>query len=248
MGMDLLVGRTALVTGGARGIGRAICRVLARDGARVAVNYLRNERAARETIELLGKNADKSILARADVSQESDVNRMVDRVRTKLGPIDLLVNNAGIAESVDHSKITFDSWKRMFEVNVDGPFLTTWAVKDEMIERCFGRIVNISSLSGLVRKKDQIHYGTTKAAVNSFTKHCAQALAPFNVRVNCVAPGLTRTELSMSANPDIPRLIALTDMGRMAEPSEIAEVVAFLLSEKSSFISGQTLSVCGGRV
>ena len=169
-------------------------------------------------------------------------------VRSELGPIELLVNNAGIAESVDHFKISFRSWKRMFEMNVNGPFLTTWAVKDGMIERRFGRIVNISSLSGLVRKKDQIHYGTTKAAVNSFTKHCAQAFAPFNVSVNCVAPGLTRTELSMSANPDIPRLIALTDMGRMAAPSEIAEVVAFLLSERSSFISGQTLSVCGGRV
>ena len=246
--MDSLEGRSALVTGGGRGIGRAICRVLAREGARVAVNYKGNEKAALETVELLGSSAGRSIAVQADVSRELEVFRMVERVRSKLGPIELLVNNAGIAESVDHSKISFSSWKRMFEVNVDGPFLTTWAVKDEMIERQFGRIVNISSLSGLVRKKNQIHYGTTKAAVNSFTKHCAQAFAAFNVRVNCVAPGLTRTELSMSANPDIPRLIALTDMGRMAEPAEIAEVVAFLLSERSSFISGQTISVCGGRV
>ena len=246
--MNSLSGRSALVTGGGRGIGRAICRVLAREGARVAVNYRENERAALETVELLGSNARRSIAVQADVSRELEVFRMVERVRSKLGPIELLVNNAGIAESVDHSKIGFSSWKRMFEVNVDGPFLTTWAVKDEMIERQFGRIVNISSLSGLVRKKNQIHYGTTKAAVNSFTKHCAQAFAPFNVRVNCVAPGLTRTELSMSANPDIPRLIALTDMGRMAEPAEIAEVVGFLLSDRSSFISGQTISVCGGRV
>ena len=246
--MDSLNGRSALVTGGGRGIGRAICRVLAREGARVAVNYKENEKAALETVELLGGNAGRSIAVQADVSRELEVFRMVERVRSKLGPIELLVNNAGIAESVDHSKISFSSWKRMFEVNVDGPFLTTWAVKDEMIERQFGRIVNISSLSGLVRKKNQIHYGTTKAAVNSFTKHCAQAFAAFNVRVNCVAPGLTRTELSMSANPDIPRLIALTDMGRMAEPAEIAEVVAFLLSDRSSFISGQTISVCGGRV
>lgn len=248
MGMGSIKGRTALVTGGSRGIGRSICRALARDGARVAINYQNNESAALETVDLLGTGAERSIIVRADVSRERDVSRMVDRVRTELGPIDLLVNNAGIAESVDHSKITFESWKRMFEVNVDGPFLTTWAVKDEMIARRFGRIVNISSLSGLIRKKEQIHYGSTKAAVNSFTKHCAQAFAPFNVRVNCVAPGLTRTELSMSANADIPSLIAQTDMGRMAQPSEIAEVVVFLLSERSSFISGQTLSVCGGRL
>ena len=186
--MDSLKGRSALVTGGSRGIGRAICRVLAREGARVAVNYKENEKAALETVELLGGNAGRSIAVQADVSRELEVFRMVERVRSKLGPIELLVNNAGIAESVDHSKISFSSWKRMFEVNVDGPFLTTWAVKDEMIERQFGRIVNISSLSGLVRKKNQIHYGTTKAAVNSFTKHCAQAFAAFNVRVNCVAP------------------------------------------------------------
>ena len=173
---------------------------------------------------------------------------MVAAVRKKLGPIDLLVNNAGIAGNVDHDQLSFESWKRMFEVNVNGPFLVTWAVKDEMIERRFGRIVNVSSLAGLVRKKDMIHYATTKAAVNSFTRHCAVAFAPYNVRVNCVAPGLTRTDLSMSANADVPRLIGLTALGRMADPSEIASVVRFLLSEESSFITGQTVSACGGRV
>ncbi len=248
MRSGIFEGRTALVTGGARGIGRAVCEALADGGARVAINYQRNEKAALETLALIEKNAEKAVVVQGDVSQEGDVARMVAQVSEQLGPIDFLVNNAGIAKSVEHDQISFPSWKRMFEVNVDGPFLTTWAVKDGMIERRFGRIVNVSSLSGLVRKRNQIHYATTKAAVNSFTRHCAQAFAPYNVRVNCVAPGLTRTELSMSANPDVPRLIALTDMGRMAEPYEIANAVSFLLSEKSSFITGQTLSVCGGRV
>lgn len=248
MRSGIFEGRTALVTGGARGIGRAICEALADGGARVAINYQRNEKAALETLGLLEKNAEEAVVVQADVSQEGDVDRMMAQVTEQLGPIDLLVNNAGIAKSVEHDQIRFSRWKRMFEVNVDGPFLTTWAVKDGMIERRFGRIVNISSLSGLVRKSNQIHYATTKAAVNSFTRHCAQAFAPYNVRVNCVAPGLTRTELSMSANPDVPRLLALTDMGRMAEPYEIANAVSFLLSEKASFITGQTLSVCGGRV
>lgn len=248
MRSGIFEGRTALVTGGARGIGRAICQAVADGGARVAINYQRNEKAALETRSLIEKNAEEALIVQGDVSQESDVDRMVAHVTERLGPIDLLVNNAGIAKSVEHDQISFSSWKRMFEVNVDGPFLMTWAVKDEMLRRRFGRIVNISSLSGLVRKRNQIHYATTKAAVNSFTRHCAQAFAPYNVRVNCVAPGLTRTELSMSANPDVPRLLALTDIGRMAEPSEIANAVSFLLSEKASFISGQTLSVCGGRV
>ncbi len=245
---DTFKDRTALVTGGARGIGRAVCKALADGGARVAINYQRNQKAADETLALIEENAERAVIVQGDVSKEDDVDHMVALVSERLGPIDLLVNNAGIAESVEHDRIGFSSWKRMFEVNVDGPFLTTWAVKDRMIERRFGRIVNISSLAGLIRKGNQIHYATTKAAVNSFTRHCAQAFAPFNVRVNCVAPGLTRTDLSMSANPDLPRLIELTDMRRMAEPHEIANAVSFLLSEKSSFISGQTLSVCGGRV
>jgi 3-oxoacyl-[acyl-carrier protein] reductase len=137
----------------------------------------------------------------------------------------------------------------MFEVNVDGPFLTTWAVKDEMISRRFGRIVNISSLAGLVKKKDLIHYATAKSAVISFTRHCSEAFAPYNIRVNCVAPGLIDTEMVQGVDPDlIARLISVTPMGRIGQPEEIANVVRFLLSEESSFITGQTIAACGGRV
>ena len=248
MSQQAFENRTALVTGGSRGIGRAVCENLAAGGARVAINFQTNEQAAHEALAAVEKNAEKAMIVQADVSREDHVERMVAEVREKLGPIDLLVNNAGIAESVVHDQLSFESWKRMFEVNVDGPFLVTWAVKDEMIKRRFGRIVNVSSLAGLVRKKEMIHYATTKAAVNSFTRHCALAFAPYNVRVNCVAPGLTNTRLSLSANPDVPHLIGLTALGRMAEPSEIADVVRFLLSEESSFITGQTVSACGGRV
>ena len=136
----------------------------------------------------------------------------------------------------------------MFDVNVDGPFLTTWAVKDEMIERQFGRIVNVSSLAGIKIKPDMIHYATTKAALISFTRHCAQAFAPFNVRVNCVAPGLTDTDITRNGNLElVDHLIAVTPMKRMADPAEIASVVQFLLSDDSSFVTGQTVPVCGGR-
>ncbi|PYV36338.1 MAG: 3-oxoacyl-ACP reductase, partial [Acidobacteria bacterium] len=166
-----------------------------------------------------------------------------------LGPIDLLINNAGIAATADHSEVNFDNWKRMFEVNVDGPFLTTWAVKDEMIARRYGRIVNVSSLAGLKMKARMIPYATSKAALISFTRHCAESFAPYNIRVNCVAPGLTNTELAQSANPSLlEHLICVTPMKRMGEPSEIASVVKFLLSDDSSFIAGQTVSACGGRV
>ena len=241
-------GRTALVTGGARGIGRATCQMLAAEGARVAINFQKQEAAARETLDSFSKSADKSIIVQADVSQEQDVHRMIDRVRSELGEIDLLVNNAGIAGTLHHDKLTFADWKRMLDINLDGPFLTTWAVKDRMIERGFGRIVNVSSIAGIELKSRMIHYAVSKSALISLTRNCAEALAPHGIRVNCVAPGLTHTDLANSANPGlIEEIIAITPMGRMAEPHEIASVIRFLLSEQSSFITGQTVAACGGR-
>lgn len=243
----IFAGKTALVTGGGRGIGRAVCEMLANEGARVAVNYQRNEAAARETVGLIQSRADQAIAVPGDVSQEDHVRRMVDLVHDELGPIDLLVNNAGIAESKSHQAITFARWKKMFAVNVDGPFLTTWAVKDQMLARGFGRIVNISSLAAVILKPDMIDYATTKAAVIALTRHCAAALAP-HIRVNCVAPGLTDTDLARTANPEaVQSLIAATPLQRMADPGEIAATVRFLLSEESSFITGQTIVACGGR-
>lgn len=248
-GEKLFAGRTALVTGGARGIGRAICRMLAEGGARVAVNYAQNQAAAQKCLELLQQGGATVLAVQADVSQADQVERMAARVRSELGPIDLLVNNAGIVSNLPHERLTFADWKRTFEVNVDGVFLPTWAVKDEMIARRYGRIVNISSLAGLVKKKDMIHYATSKAAVIAFTRSCAEAFAPYNVRVNCVAPGLTETDMARSADPDlVAQLIAATPLGRIGQPADIAAAVRFLLSDEASFITAQTLSVCGGRV
>jgi 3-oxoacyl-[acyl-carrier protein] reductase len=241
-------GQTAVVTGGSRGIGRAVSCMLAREAANVVINYERNEAAALEALELVERAGGQGMVARANVASAEDVDRMMAEARVRFGPIGLLVNNAGVAENAPHTAVTFASWKRMMDVNLDGTFLATWAVKDEMIARRFGRIVNVSSLAGLVKKKDMIHYGTSKAAVISFTRHCAEAFAPHNVRVNCVAPGLTETELARATNAGlIEQLVSITPMGRMAQPEEIASVVRFLLSEDSSFITGQTISACGGR-
>jgi len=240
--------RTAVVTGGGRGIGRAICQMLAERGARVAVNFERNQQAADETISMIAGQAERAMAVQADVSESAAVDRMMRAVREQLGPIDFLINNAGIATTTSHHDLKYEDWRRMFDINVDGPFLTTWAVKDEMIERQFGRIVNVSSLAGIKIKPDMIHYATTKAALISFTRHCAQAFAPFNVRVNCVAPGLTDTDITRNGNLElVDNLIALTPMKRMAEPAEIASVVKFLLSDDSSFVTGQTVPACGGR-
>ena len=244
----LFSGRTAVVTGGGRGIGRAVCEMLAEHGAQVAINYQSNEAAARDTLGSIKDRAEAAMIVAADVSREDDVAHMIQSVREQLGPIDILVNNAGIASRAPHDELAFSDWKRMFEVNVDGPFLATWAVKDEMIARQYGRIVNVSSLAGIKIKKDLIHYATTKAAVISFTRHCAEAFAPHNIRVNCVAPGLTDTQMARSFDPAVlEQLIAITPMGRIGDAAEIAGVVKFLLSDDSSFVTGQTVPVCGGR-
>lgn len=240
--------RTAVVTGGSRGIGKAISCMLASEGARVVINYEKNEAAACETQKQIEQSGGKCCIVQANIASPGDVDRLIKTGRETFGPIELLVNNAGIAESVPHDQITFASWKQMLDVNLDGTFLATWAVKDEMIQRRFGRIVNIASLAGLVKKKNMIHYATAKAAVIAFTRHCAEAFAPHNVRVNCLAPGLTETDLSKTANPGmIEELISITPMGRIAQPAEMASVVRFLLSDESSFITGQTIAACGGR-
>ena len=157
MAEGVFAGRTALVTGGGRGIGRAMCRMLAETGAKVAINYQGNVEAARETLAAIEVAGGEAMLARADVASEQEVGRMVGDIRDRFGPVGLLVNNAGIATSDEHDEFGFEEWAGMFAVNVDGPFLTTWAVKGEMITAGFGRIVNISSLAALLLKPNMIH-------------------------------------------------------------------------------------------
>lgn len=249
MSERIFEGRIALVTGGSRGIGRAVCQMLATGGAQVAVNYQSNETAAIQTLNLIRSGGGHGIAVQGDVSHPADVERMVAQTRQQLGPIDFLVNNAAVCTHETHDQLTYAEWKRTFAVNLDGAFLTTWAVKEEMIARRSGRIVNISSLAALVKKKDMIAYATSKAALVALTRNCAEALAPHNIRVNGVAPGLTDTDMAQDAAPElIAQLVAVTPLGRMAAPAEIAAVVRFLLSEESSFITGQTIAACGGRV
>ena len=243
----LFDGRTALVTGGSRGIGSAISRMLGAQGARVAVNYVSAEVAAAEVVAAIERDGAEALAVQADVSRPGEVDTMVATVTDRLGPVDLLVNNAGMVERGDHGQLDFAGWKRMFEVNVDGPFLTTWAVKDGMIEREYGRIVNISSLAAVIHRSNLIHYSTAKSAVVAFTRQCADAFAP-HVRVNCLAPGLIDTDMARTANQEmVQTLVEHTPLGRIGAPEDMAAAVQFLLSEESSFITGQTLSACGGR-
>lgn len=244
-----LTGRTALVTGGAKGIGRACCLRLAEAGAEVAVNYLTSEQDARETAELVRQTGSRSLIIRADVSSPEQVAIMVQEAAAALGPVDLLVNNAGVFHFVPHGETTIEVWRQTLDVNLTGAYLVTWAVKQSMIERGFGRIVNIASIAGLRARPMSIAYAASKAGMIGLTKSVAEALAPHNVRVNAIAPGLIDTEiLTGVAQERLDAIVQSTPLGRIGRAEEVADAVLFLLSDQSSFITGQTLVVCGGRV
>lgn len=244
--------RTALVTGGSRGIGRAICVRLAEAGAKVAINYAADADAARETRELVRATGAAGRIYKADVSELDQCKTMYAEIEEELGPIDLLVTNAGIASFEDNADITPELWDKILKVNINGTFHPVWLAKDGMTERGFGRIVCIASINGIastrIHRGRLIAYGTSKSAVIGFSRNCADALGP-EIRVNCVAPGLIETDMTKDMPAEVrEKVYAMTPLGRAGQPAEIAELVYFLLSEKSSFTTGQTYVASGGLV
>ncbi len=245
-----LEGRTALVTGGSRGIGRAICIRLAASGARVAVNYAADRRAAEYTRDRIREDGGVAEIYLADVGDRDSTSAMFDAVERDLGPVDLLVTNAGIARSADSLTMTAETWHEIMRVNLDGTFHAVWRAKDGMAARGFGRIVCISSVLGLVPNpitaERMIAYGTSKAAVVGFVRQCAAGLGPA-VRVNGVAPGYVATDMTADVSDEAhARLTAAAALRRFGRSEEIAELVHFLLSERSSFTTGQTHIADGG--
>ncbi|MDA0661146.1 MAG: SDR family NAD(P)-dependent oxidoreductase [Planctomycetota bacterium] len=241
--------RTVLITGGSRGIGRACCLRMARAGANIAVNYHSRETDALETVRQAESFGVKAIAVQANVADESSVASMVERIHDQLGAIEMLVNNAGIFEYVTPETTTLDHWRRTIDVNLTGLYIVTWAVKDQMVKRKFGRIVNMSSISALRARAYGIAYSASKAGIIAFTKSASEALIPHNIRMNAVAPGLVETEIIDDVDQTtIDRIVGETPMRRIGTPEEIADVVHFLLSEASRFMLGQTVVACGGRV
>lgn len=242
-------GRVALVTGGSRGIGRAAALQLAEQGADVAISYGSRRGPAEETaaeIEALGR---KAWHVQCDVSQPDQVERMAAETRENLGAIDLLAHCGAISNVNDHSELTYEMFRETIDVNLNGAFLATFAVKEDMIARKFGRIVLISSIAALRPRKMQIAYSSAKAGVIALTRCCAEAFAEHNVRINCIAPGLIDTEMAYTLSPEKHAEIkAGTPMHRLGKPEEIANVITFLLGEQSSFMTGQTVVASGGRV
>lgn len=243
-----LRGRVVLVTGGGRGIGKAVSELLGGEGCRVMVNYRSDAAAAEATASTICSAQGEADVVQGDVAKPDDIERIVDATRKRFGPITMLVNNAAYSRLLAPDEVTPDRWSRLMRTNVDGPYRLTWAVKDDMAAAGGGAVVNVSSYSGISPTVETFAYGTSKAALNGFTRGCALALAPHGIRVNAVAPGLVLTDRAQTVPPE--RQAAMTagiPLGRGAEPIEIARVVRFLLSDDASYITGEVIVAAGGR-
>ncbi len=248
--MDLQ-GKTALVTGGSRGIGRAVCLALAGQGADVAVNYQAASQAAEEVVAEIKGMGRRSFHHQTDVSDNQQVTAMVDRVISELGGIDILINNAGIGASGAFIDADIEEWQRVMNVNVNGPFYTMKAVLPHMRQRGGGNIINISSNITKWYPANSSVYATSKAALNTFTQIVAKEEAVNNIRINIICPGLIETDMAREgiarrSEEEVKVFMEGMPMKRMGQPSEIAEVAAFLVSDKASYVTGQLIFVNGG--
>lgn len=239
--------QVALVTGASRGIGRAVAMELGRAGYAVCINYLNSEDAARQAAEALRAGGSDAIALRADVADGTAVAEMVRRTEKELGPVTLLVNNAGVAGQAQFQDISDEMWDRYLAVNLGGARNTIRAVLPHMLSEKRGAIVNISSIWGLRGASCEVAYACTKAAIIALTRSLAMELAPSGIRVNCVAPGVIDTDMVQVLGQETLRDLAeQTPLGRLGRPEDIAHAVAFLASDKASFITGQVLGADGG--
>ena len=242
-------GKTVLVTGGSRGIGRAAALRLASEGARVGVNYATRQDKADEVVREIATAGGAAVAVQGDVTSPEQVQRMVQETRAAFGPIDMLVHSAGLSILEKAEDVTFETWRQVMSVNLDGTFHVIHALQDEMIARKFGRIVLLSSIAALRERKNQVHYSAAKAGVIAMARCLAEAWAEHNIRINTICPGLIATDMGKLMSPEATQyVIANTPMRRLGTPEEIAASIRFLLSDESSFMTGQSLVVSGGRV
>ena len=242
-----LKGRTALVTGGSRGIGRAVALALAEEGADIAVNYVSSETAARDVVDHARKMGRKAILAQADVSDYPDTFRMAQDVLKEFGHLDILVNNAGINSDTTFVKMNHAAWRRVLGTNLDGVFNCTKVFVDQMLAQNYGRVVNMTSVIGQIGNFGQANYAASKAGVAAFTKSRAKELAGRGVTVNAIAPGFIETEM-VAGIPDKvkERLLAQIPLKRFGTAEEIARAVVYIVSSDGDYITGSELSINGG--
>jgi 3-oxoacyl-[acyl-carrier protein] reductase len=244
-----LTGKSALVTGGSRGIGRAIALRLARQGADLAFSYRGNAEAAAETVAAIEALGRRGLNVQADVREQEAAEALVKAALEAFGKVDILVNNAGITRDDLIMRMSAENWRDVLETNLFGAFWTTKAVTRPMLKARRGRIVNITSVSGQAGQMGQANYSSAKAGLIGLTKATARELASRGITCNAVAPGFVLTELTENLSEAIQaELIARTPLGRFGTVEEIADAVAFLASDEARYITGQVLAVDGGLV
>ena len=249
--MLTLAGKSALVTGGSRGIGRAVCVLFGRLGARVAVNYVRDEAAANSAVAAVRAAGGEAFAARADVSDPAQAERLVEETVSRFGSLDVLVANHGIWKRASIDAMTPQQWDETLRVNLGGVYAVVHHAARRMVPRRAGSMVLISSTAGQRGEAHHAHYAATKGAILAFTKSVAAELAPHGIRVNAVAPGWVLTDMTRAVLEDPAQAASALrpiPLGRPGTPEEIAGPVAFLASDLASFIYGEVLSVNGGAV
>ncbi|HLS60175.1 MAG TPA: 3-oxoacyl-[acyl-carrier-protein] reductase [Virgibacillus sp.] len=245
----MLSGKSALVTGSSRGIGRAIALELATQGANVVVNYSGNEDRAQAVVDEIKKRGVKSFKVQANVADENSVKDMVKQVIDQFGSIDILVNNAGITKDNLLMRMKVDEFDQVIDTNLKGVFLCMKAVTRQMMRQRSGRIINIASIVGVSGNPGQANYVAAKAGVIGMTKSTAQELASRNILINAVAPGFISTDMTDALTEEQREaMLAMIPLAKLGEPEDVARVVRFLASEDANYITGQTIHIDGGMV
>lgn len=235
--------KTVIVTGGSRGIGRAIVEKFAKEGYNVILNYNKSEFAAID----IAKEYPNVDIFKADVSNKKDVEAMISFAEDKFGKIDVLINNAGISSTGLLQDLSLEEWNKLFETNVTGTFLTTKEVLPSMIKNKNGKIINISSVWGIVGASTEVAYSASKAAIIGFTKALAKEVGPSNINVNCIAPGIVMTDMVSNLSVDeFEQIRQEIPLGRIGSTEDIANTAFYLASDNADYMTGQIISPNGG--
>jgi 3-oxoacyl-[acyl-carrier protein] reductase len=247
--MGRLEGKAAVVTGGGRGIGRAICLAFAKEGADVIVNYATKDQPAQEVVEAIKKMGRKAVAVKANVALKADAERVIQSAVDHFGKIDILVNNAGATRPAMLYKMSEEQWNEVVDIHLKGPFLCIQAASKYMMEQKSGKIINVTSAAGVTGTKGQINYSSAKGGIIALTKSAARELASYGVTVNVIAPGYVSTDMTEKIRTD-PKLKEIYTgrilLGRFSEPEEVAPAFVFLASDEANYITGQLLCVDGG--